>query len=149
MTKVVEVKIVDPEQLARPRKCGTDSISAVGKDAIAVSRLALDDCLCFRWQFAPDVIPSLDTGVFHIADQDAGRVLARRWFEALPLDPGYLFLAARREQREDDDVHHRCRARRANLDLIEMPEKPIQFVQGRAAVALVGFGDEALLAEHE
>lgn len=93
MPQVVEMQIVNPQHLARPRECRPYRVGAVRENGSAGAWLALDDSHGFWWHIHPLVVPLFIAGVLHVPHQHAPAF----GVQVCPLDARDFLLSPRAE----------------------------------------------------
>jgi hypothetical protein len=75
VTKIMQMQVDDPQELARAREISSNGVAAKRKDFIAPLRHCENDLERFLRKIAPYVIPDLLAGVLHISDQNTASFL--------------------------------------------------------------------------
>jgi len=95
-------EIRDPQELARPRECSTDTLRVVREDPIASSWLSQSDVPGFDRVFEAFVIACRVLWVFRISHEASATID----IVITPLKAAYFVLAARRSNRKVHNVPH-------------------------------------------
>src|SRR5450759_1850474 len=124
----MKMQIIDFQELACAREGRADRIGRKGENLRSYTRHRLDDCNCFGWKIAENIITLLLFRIFHVAYPYAVDVVI------FPLDASDLLLPARAEDCKSQYFVHRQREWSVAAHHFKMFHDAVEFGESGSAV---------------